>query len=41
MEELEKGLKELREFAAQWERQQCQCARPLPFPSLHRAPRDF
>jgi hypothetical protein len=28
MEELEKGLKELREFAAPWREQQCQQARP-------------
>jgi hypothetical protein len=34
MEELEKGLKELREFATPWKEQQCQLARPP------RAPRD-
>jgi hypothetical protein len=30
MEELEKKLKELREFAAPWGEQQCQLARPPP-----------
>jgi hypothetical protein len=35
MEELEKGLKELRGFAAPWGEQQCQQARPLG------APRDW
>ena len=34
MEELEKGLKELRGFAAPWREQQCQLATP-------RAPRDW
>ena len=33
MEELEKRLKELRGFAAQWGEQQCQLARP---PGAHR-----
>jgi hypothetical protein len=32
MEELEKGLKELRGFAAQWAEQQCQWARPTEPP---------
>ena len=32
MEELEKGLKELRGFAAPWEEQQCQLARPPRVP---------
>ena len=41
MEELEKGLKELRGFAAPWREQQCQQARlPLPGPSPG-APRDW
>ena len=31
MEELEKGLKELRGFAAPWREQQCQHARPSEF----------
>jgi hypothetical protein len=35
MEELEKGLKELRRFAAPWRKQQCQKARPPG------APRDW
>jgi hypothetical protein len=35
MEELEKGLKELRGFAAPWKKQQCQLTRP------HGAPRDW
>jgi hypothetical protein len=30
MEELEKGLKELRGFAAPWREQQCQPVRPPP-----------
>jgi hypothetical protein len=30
MEELEKGLKELRGFTAPWREQQCQQARPTP-----------
>jgi hypothetical protein len=37
MEELEKGLKELREFPAPWRDQQCQQARP----SSCGAPRDW
>jgi hypothetical protein len=32
MEELEKGPKELREFAAPWREQQCQQARPPELP---------
>ena len=34
MEELEKGLKELRGFAAPWREQQCQQARPCLPPEL-------
>ena len=36
MEELEKGLKELRGFAVPWREQQCQLARTSPTPSSHR-----
>jgi hypothetical protein len=36
MEELEKGLKELRGFAAQWREQQCQQARRPPHPRSSR-----
>ena len=32
MEELERGLKELRGFAAPWRKQQCQLARSLELP---------
>jgi hypothetical protein len=32
MEELEKGLKELRGFSAPWREQQCQQARHAPHP---------
>jgi hypothetical protein len=32
MEKMEKGLKELRGFAAPWRGQQCQQARPLELP---------
>jgi hypothetical protein len=44
MEELEKGLKELRGFAAPWREQQCQQVRPLSSqgldhqPSIHMEP---
>jgi hypothetical protein len=34
MEELEKGLKEVREFAAPWKEQQCQKVRPLELPGI-------
>jgi hypothetical protein len=34
MEELEKGLKELRGFAAPWRKQQCQKARSQDLPGI-------
>jgi hypothetical protein len=41
MEELEKGLKELRRFAAPWREQQCLLARPARAPGTEPPTKEY